>query len=453
MNQSNAENLAYSFEYLAKAIQARLEMHFSKKNTDDVILESLAYYDDGSSFSQFIAKQQPSFEEYIILLLVLVPHVQPGFLDQVIKQALKTSGDFPELGGARDNEKRIFFPTGETALFVLAGNDLEKRFVVQSLFASDHWFAQQSILKLELAKEGEPIMSGRLLMSPDYIELFTIGYISKPNFSAAFPAKEISTELQWDDLVLSDVVHEKIDEIKNWVEYQQVLMQDWDMQKKLKPGFRALFYGAPGTGKTLTASLLGKYTDRSVFRVDLSTVVSKYIGETEKNLAALFDKASNRDWILFFDEADALFGKRTDIKDSHDRFANQEISFLLQKVEEFSGLVILASNFKANMDDAFLRRFNTVIQFSYPDSNERTQIWRKAFPEQIKFELDQDIPCAVSGFELTGGGIINAVQYACIQSIAVRQDKTIYLADVLRGIEKEYEKEGRVFKNLAETAH
>jgi SpoVK/Ycf46/Vps4 family AAA+-type ATPase len=226
-------------------------------------------------------------------------------------------------------------------------------------------------------------------------------------------------------------------------------MTGWGMRGKIKPGYRALFYGPPGTGKTLTATLLGKYTGRKVFCVDLSTVVSKYIGETEKNLANLFDKARSKQWILFFDEADALFGKRTNVKDAHDRYANQEVSYLLQRVEEFDGLVILASNFKANMDEAFLRRFNAIIRFPFPDEAERVAIWRTSLPAQAQFEDGLDLPALLGKFELAGGGIINVVQHACLATIA-RGSATLRLSDMLKGIQREMEKQGKVFRNIIE---
>jgi SpoVK/Ycf46/Vps4 family AAA+-type ATPase len=209
-----------------------------------------------------------------------------------------------------------------------------------------------------------------------------------------------------------------------------------------------LFHGSPGTGKTLTATLLGKYTGRKVFRIDLSTVVSKYIGETEKNLASLFDRAKNRQWILFFDEADALFGKRTSVKDSHDRYANQEVSYLLQRVEEFDGLIILASNLKANLDEAFLRRFNAIIRFPFPKESERVMIWRKSFPENVQFENSLDLPEMLGKFELAGGSIINVVHHACLRMLARGPERIILLEDVLQGIRREVEKEGKVFKNI-----
>src|SRR6185436_15956532 len=154
-------------------------------------------------------------------------------------------------------------------------------------------------------------------------------------------------------LALPDTTLSQLEEIKHWVLYSDQLLHGWGMSRKLRPGFTSLFHGPPGTGKTLSACLLGKHCGTDVYRVDLSMVVSKYIGETEKNLNRVCDMAEHRRWLLFFDEADALFGRRTRVDDAHDRFANQEISYLLQRIEEFDGVIILASNLKSNIDDAF----------------------------------------------------------------------------------------------------
>ena len=189
--------------------------------------------------------------------------------------------------------------------------------------------------------------------------------------------------------------------------------------------------------------MLGKYTDLSVFKVDLSLVVSKYIGETEKNLSALFTKAENKNWILFFDEADALFGKRMEQNDAHDRHANQEIAYLLQRVEDYPGLVILASNFKSNIDKAFTRRFQSMIHFPMPKKEERRQLWLKAFPPQIQFSKEIDIEEVATNFELSGANIMNIVQYCCLQAL---EDRVLVISKRLltKAIRREYEKEGMI---------
>jgi SpoVK/Ycf46/Vps4 family AAA+-type ATPase len=178
--------------------------------------------------------------------------------------------------------------------------------------------------------------------------------------------KSIKTDQDWTNLDLEDENIECLAEIRDWIKHGETLMNEWGLSKKIKPGYRALFYGSDGTGKTLAAALLGKDAGLDVYRIDLSMVVSKYIGETEKQLARIFDEAATKKPILFFDEADALFGKRTDIKDAHDRYANQEISYLLQRIEDYEGIVIVATNLKSNIDDAFIRRFQSMIHFGIP---------------------------------------------------------------------------------------
>ena len=176
-----------------------------------------------------------------------------------------------------------------------------------------------------------------------------------------FPAKQLETDLDWKDLDLAPAVKRQIDEIRSWIKNSDLLRGSGSLSKN--PGFRCLFAGPSGTGKTLTATLLGKSTGRDVYRVDLSIIVSKWIGETEKNFAAVFDQAQESNWILFFDEADTLFGKRSGVSSSNDRYANQEVSYLLQRIEEFEGVAILSTNLKSNIDAAFSRRIQFVVRF------------------------------------------------------------------------------------------
>jgi SpoVK/Ycf46/Vps4 family AAA+-type ATPase len=242
--------------------------------------------------------------------------------------------------------------------------------------------------------------------------------------------------------VLSGQTKEQIDDIKIWLRHNEQLLKDSNLSKRLKPGYRALFYGPPGTGKTLTATLLGKEFNKEVYRIDLSQVVSKYIGETEKNLEKVFSRAENKDWILFFDEADALFGKRTNVSNAHDRFANQEVSYLLQRVEDFSGLLVLSSNFKTNLDHAFVRRFHAIVHFPMPTISERHALWLNTIPKTFQLDADVDLADLSQKFELSGASILNIVQYASLRALH-NGKPSISGADLLKGIKREFWKEER----------
>lgn len=432
---------------LAAFITDRIVSYFSEEHIS-VINGFPSYLTGDSSLAlplrDFLQQRDLSSEAQILILLALAPHLDADFCDRTIQGALPRAGDFPQIGGSRGKSFRGFLPTGETALFLLAGKDAAKRIELQHLFSENHFFAKEHILWLEEVPEGEPRMSGRIILSQDYVDLFTTGRVARPRFSINFPAELLETELEWEDLVLHGDTLEQTNELQDWVRHGETLMHDWGMHRKLKPGYRALFHGPPGTGKTLTASLLGKYTDRDVYRIDLSAVVSKYIGETEKNLANLFSRANNKDWILFFDEADALFGKRTSVRDAHDKYANQEVSYLLQRLEHNNGLVILATNVKSNIDDAFSRRFQSIVYFPMPGVKERLLLWKKAFPERVQRADDVDLTTLAQKYELTGAAITNIVQYACLRSLARGDDRLCY-SDLYKGIKREFEK-GRILR-------
>ena len=327
-------------------------------------------------------------------------------------------------------------------MFVIAGDVLDVRFAAAQLFEGDHVFAQHQILDLATVPVGEPQLSGALTISQDYLQWFTSGIERKPRFNSDFPARRIETDLDWDDLILPASVLEQLDEVRNWILYSHRLLQEWGMIRKLRPGYTSLFYGPPGTGKTLSACLLGKHCGCDVYRIDLSMVVSKYIGETEKNLARVFDMAEHKKWILFFDEADALFGKRVNTEDANDRYANQEVSFLLQRIEDFNGVVILSSNLRANIDNAFIRRFQSVVYFPIPKPGERYRIWQHAFSPKTQLESDIDLNRIAEKYELAGGTIMNVVRYSSLKALS-RNDDMILLADVEEGIRREFLKEGR----------
>jgi hypothetical protein len=437
-----ATNLELALDWLSRLVAARLAVHFGAVG-GGVEVGPLGCVEDESWLMRFFARQDPSATEFAVLVLALAPHIRPGFFEKLLAVHLPEGGDFPGFGGTRVTGHRGILATGETAQFILAGEDLEERLAVQRILSTDHWFARQRILWLEPMREGEPVMSGRLILDSEIIEEITTGKVGRPAFSMDFPAEYIETQMDWDDLVLNPVTLRQIVEIENWITHNDTLLKDWGMGRKIKPGYRALFYGPPGTGKTLTATLLGKQTGKDVFRVDLSRVVSKYIGETEKNLSRLFDKAENKNWILFFDEADALFAKRTDVRDAHDKYANQEVAYLLQRIEAYNGLVVLASNQRANIDDAFVRRLQAIIAFPMPRAEERLAIWRKSIPSQLELAPDADLRFIAERHELTGANILNVAHYCAINALA-KEARRLDLTGLEAAIQREYVKEGRI---------
>jgi adenylate kinase family enzyme len=430
--------------FLQETINRRLQHFFQKENVVPFTYPEIKLENIDTAFNHFLVEHKMNIEEYIILLLALTPHLQPNFLDTIIQQYLPNGGEFAEIGGVKGINHRGTIPTGETALFILAENDLEKRMQVAQYFSTAHFFSNENILALEPVKEGEPAMSGRIILQQDYIDLFTTGKIARPNFSGDFPARLVATKMEWNDLVLPPKTAQAIQDITIWLHHNTELLRDWEMDKKIKPGYRTLFYGPPGTGKTLTASLLGKQFGVDVYRIDLSQVVSKYIGETEKNLEKVFKKAENKNWILFFDEADALFGKRSNVQSAHDKYANQEVSYLLQRVEDFPGLIILASNLKSNLDQAFVRRFNSIIHFPMPSPEERYKIWKNSIPPKAGIADDIDLSYISRRYELSGSSIISVIHYASLQTI-YKKSTVILKEDIIEGIKREYEKEERVF--------
>lgn len=366
---------------------------------------------------QVTGQQDIRFEERVVVMLALMPHICPQALDIFFVQNKDFDRQYTEFGGWKGLSHGGFLPTGETASFILAGEDVEKRKDVVRLFGREHWFYRKDILRLEGAGEGEPLLSGQLRVSDGFLSRVLLGEEYKPDYSIGFPAKRITTGLEWDELVVDYRVAAELEEINTWISSHRTVMEDWGLLRYLKAGYRAMFYGPPGTGKTLAATLLGKKNGMDVYRVDLSMIVSKYIGETEKNLARVFDMAENRNWILFFDEADALFGKRTSTNTSNDRHANQEVAYLLQRIEDFPGTVILATNLKSNIDEAFSRRFQSVVYFPMPDEELRRELWRNMLPKKWLGRLAEELIAIAAETELSGGSITNVVRRCAIQMV------------------------------------
>jgi hypothetical protein len=439
---ANARTLEREIGWFAQLLDARFTHYFSQPGTPFVAPPAPALDAEAGWYADLVCEHAMQDDERIVLMLALMPHLRPQALDLLFTQNQVQARRFTEFGGWKGKTHEGFLPTCETAAFVLAGDDLARRIEVAALFDGAHFFARARLLRVEPGGDGEPLFSARLAIAPDCLQRITSGARHKPDYSTTFPARRISTRLGWDDLVLAPEVRGEIEHIGLWLAQSGTLLRDWGLDKAVKPGYRCLFYGPPGTGKTLTATLMGVAWNADVYRIDLSMVVSKYIGETEKNLANVFDQAMDKHWILFFDEADALFGKRTQGSSANDRHANQEISYLLQRIEDFPGIVILASNLRGNMDEAFARRFQSAIYFPMPDPEQRLALWRSVFRDPARLGADVRFEVLSDGYELSGGAIANVARYAAVQAARTGR-AAVSQQDLLMGVTKELIKEGR----------
>lgn len=438
--------LAREMDWLSEVIACRFALYFEQNPAQKSIKLCLPpeLGDCDSFYSRLVRQEQMNFEERLLLCLALAPHLKPQLLDVFFTKNTLFDRGFTEFGGLKGQRHAGFLPTGETAAFILAGKKMSERLLLFEIFDKKHFFYTKNILKLSPTNAHEPILSGQLEISSKYLWRLIAPKHYEPARASFFLAESLKTKMDWDDLVVAPEIMEQIQEIILWKKHGDALQRLPGLGKKIRPGLRCLFYGSPGTGKTLTAALLAKICHTEVYRIDLSKVVSKYIGETEKNLAQLFDQAEQNGWILFFDEADALFGKRSSGGgDAKAHYANQEIAYLLQRIEYFSETLILATNLKINFDQAFARRFELMIYFSIPNADLRLKIWKNTLKDEC-FSLDPTINWAeiANRFAFSGGAIVNICRYCALMAFQT-DERHIRAADLEEGIRRELRKSGK----------
>ncbi|HEY9694208.1 MAG TPA: ATP-binding protein [Oculatellaceae cyanobacterium] len=260
-------------------------------------------------------------------------------------------------------------------------------------------------------------------------------------------ARKITPKYTWDDIVLPPNQLTQLQDICKEAEYRDLVHQKWGFADKLSlgKGLNVLFSGSPGTGKTMAAEVIAHQLQLDLYKIDLSQIVSKYIGDTEKNLNRIFTAATNSNAILFFDEADALFGKRSEVQDARDRYANIEVGYLLQKMEEYEGIAILTTNLRSNMDTAFERRLRFIIEFVLPDAKNRHLIWQGIFPENAPCSPDLDLEFLAQNFEITGADIRNIVLTAAF--LAANDGGVIEMVHLIRAVRREHQKRGQILRD------
>lgn len=457
LSEDNARSLSREFAWCEQVIETRLR-HYAGQGDDYPAIRDITppvHRRDDSEFAGFLCQHPLNFTERLILIMALAPAIKPRLLDPLQQSNEILNRPCTEFGCCFEDDG--VFASGETLAFLLSGDALDGRFQVQhyllnKTYSPDHHSlrdkrhpARQSdsglhtVLQLENSLDDTLRMKAPLRVRDEYLHRFTTATPFQPELCESFPAQRVTTHLSWQDIVLPESVMAQVMEIQDWIQHGPVLLNHWGMAERIRPGYRALFYGPPGTGKTLTACLLGNATGRDVYKVDLSLIISKYIGETEKNLEKVFSLAMDKNWILFFDEADALFGKRVEAAGANDQFANQNVAYLLQRIEQFKGIIILASNLKENLDEAFNRRFESMIYFPQPGAEERRVLWQKSFSSQCRLANDVDLSHLATEYTLSGAEIMNVIRYASLRSIC-RDSELILKQDLQEGIRREQQK-------------
>ncbi|GAB2610145.1 ATP-binding protein [Belliella aquatica] len=444
INELFVQPIVEDLKWLKAVIDWRMRTYFDDSSVSLDLPEPPELEGNDSPFYRFLLENQLGRTERIVLLMSLAPLLYPQIFDCFFIQNKSIGRQFSEFGGLESKSGTGFKPTLETVHFVLHGKDIMRRVDLFNIFSNSHFLVKNQYLLMQEQHAFHSFWSNPLTINEDFFYHLVSGVAVKPRFSADFPAKELNSPIEIDELILSSHLKDELANILTWMQHREEIKSNSLLSKSFKKGYKALFYGPPGTGKSLTAAVLGSQSACPVYRVDLSRIVSKYIGETEKNLSNLFDRAENQHWILFFDEADSLFSKRTEINDSKDKYANQGTSYLLQRLEEFDGLVILASNLKPNIDRAFLRRFQSVMYFSLPSYEDRVKMWNNAL-KSITFAKDLDVHTLAEKYEVSGAAINNATQFAWLIAKKHLRNEVLKI-DLEAGLLREMAKEGKSVK-------
>ncbi len=430
------------FKWLRDIFVYRIEKDYSQgfRQVLDIVPPPGANSGDLITFEQVCFNHKLNGAEQLVLLLSLAPYYIPDFLCH-ISQIAKNEHN-KELFFNSGLVNKALYPTIETALILLGGNNITEREENLINFSNDAKLFKNDIISLPTPPYGEPFTMSTLIPDQTVIGSILSGRICGPEFSHDFPANVIESDYSWHDLILDESTRTQLQELKEWLQFVDICEKQGIHANNFKRDYKCLFYGPPGTGKTMAASLIGKLTGHKVFRIDLSAVVSKYIGETEKNLARIFDRASHGQWILFFDEADALFGKRGETHNANERYANQEVSYLLQRFETYEGVSILASNYRNNIDMAFYRRFHSIISFKKPEADERLQLWKVHLPKGFKYDENVNLNEISQSVKITGAGIHNVLRRSCMKAV-INGDMVIKGQDLYESVKLEFAKENK----------
>lgn len=442
-NTHSAEVLHEEVKWVEKLLHKRIQLIQEEAEDAVIILEPpVGEYED-TPYLSFITKHNLSNELRLLMAMAITSATRPDVYSVLLEDSYQLKKKYNVFGGIVDRTNEQFRPTLKTFIYLVKGiHPIESGELISSALYHNP-LTGLGVIDLEsiLPNENTPI-NFEVKLTEEYFRVFSGVQNDDTVFGKDFPASKIESNFEWEDLILPQETLEEIEDAIAWIQFKDELYDNIEDKKRIKNGYPMLFHGPPGTGKTMAAGLIGKLCGLNVFQIDLSRLVSKYIGETEKNLGRLFDKAEDKNWILFFDEADSLFSKRGQVKDANDKYANQEMSFLLQRMEQFSGVTILTTNFVNNIDPAMTRRFQNKVFFPKPTAETLVKLWKKSLPKPFEYSPNLDWDTITKLYDITGANIANIVKFICIK--CMKQKTTEVSGDILqKAVIKEYKKEGR----------
>ena len=430
------------FHFPAHWLMQRIEHILNAESPDPI---QFPKPDPESPFGKLIIEHGFSEEESMLLCLTLSATFAPELLD-LLSAAAKDSYMASSTGGFFTRGLPIFCPTVRTAVFLLAGCDLEKRAKYASYFHNRQSIFTSGIVLANPQSPFSVFLDHQLVFSDQFLGTILQGELPRLDADSGFPVRRGKGKHLLADVVLNDKTQLQISKLRLFAKNMKKL---WEIntEGKVRSNFISIFSGDPGTGKSHAAEAVGNEFGLPVYKVNFAQIVSKYIGETEKNLEKVFDRFDKQPSILFFDEAESIFSKRTEVGDSHDQHANNLQSYLLQKVEEFNGIIILATNVQnltQYFDRAFQRRFRLIVEFEFPDYPQRQEIWKKALFEPYTFEEGLTETLA-KNYQLSGGSIYNVVSDGIIE--ALEKDTEIITFELLEtALADEFKKTSRKFE-------
>ena len=399
----------------------------------------------GSHYSNFLIHWEADEISRMAIGLCFAQLYKPGTLSEFLS-VLENPGLRQDVGGLFKDGSGRFYLTVRTIAFVIAGGDQEKYGYCSSCLTRKHRLFTEGLLLTENPLSESSFLDHAVYLNDIYYSTLLHGSLPVLDGESGFPATRSKAAHTLNDVVLDEKTRSNIDEIKTFAEQMNNL---WSLpdSEMYKGNCVCIFTGEPGTGKSHCAAALGNEFGMPVYIVNTAQLVSKFIGETEKNLEKVLDRFDNKNCILFFDEAESIFSKRTDVKDAHDRYANQEQSFLLWKMTKFHGIIILATNvqdIRQYFDKAFLRRFYRIINIPFPDYAERKKLWEKSLGKSFSYEEGLSNRLA-KDYQLTGGSIYNIISDGVIK--ALKAKTKIFTYELLEpALKSEFSKSGRKFE-------